>query len=418
MNEILKGYKKTKVGVIPEEWEVVKLNEKTSIQRGKFTPRPRNDPKYYNGTYPFIQTNEVVHSNGKIIKYTQTLNEQGLKVSKLFPKGTIIMTIAANIGFTGILQIDMTCPDSLVGIECKQDLDNEFLNFYFMYNQKKIDYLAEEAAQKNINLKTLNSLRIPFPPLKEQQKIAKILTTWDDSISKLEEFIKAKEQLKKGLMQKLLSGEVRFSGFSDEWEDIRLGDIGEFKTSSVDKKTYKNEKLIKLLNYMDIYRNKKIDNNYPNFTIVSASNTQIKTNNLLKGDVVFTPSSETPEDIGHSAVILEDLINTLHSYHVIRFRFSVEMDLNFKGYVFNNKKILKEFSKRATGSTRFTLSIKDFNDTVATLPTELKEQQKIAEVLSNADKEIDLLKNELKELKEQKKGLMQKLLTGKVRVKT
>ena len=227
MNEIKQGYKQTKVGIIPEDWEVVKLNEKSSIQRGRFSPRPRNDPQFYNGDYPFVQTNDVVNSKGKITTYSQTLNEKGLKVSKLFSQGTILMTIAANIGFTGILTRDMTCPDSLVGIQCKKGLFNEFLNFYFIFNQKRIDYLAEEAAQKNINLSTLNSFHIPLPPLKEQEKIAEILTTWDEAITKQTELLEAKELLKIALMQKLLSGEVRFDGFSDEWEEVRLGEIAE-----------------------------------------------------------------------------------------------------------------------------------------------------------------------------------------------
>ena len=101
---------------------------------------------------------------------------------------------------------------------------------------------------------------------------------------------------------------------------------------------------------------------------------------------------------------------------LVRFRSKKSIDLKFSGYVFNNIDILKEFAKRANGSTRFTLSIKDFNETKAKLPS-LPEQRKIAEVLSLADDEINLLKNELEELKQQKKALMQKLLTGEVRVK-
>ena len=83
MNQIKQGYKQTKVGIIPKDWDVVKLNEKSSIQRGRFSPRPRNDPQFYNGDYPFVQTNDVVNSKGKITNYSQTLNEKGLKVSKL-----------------------------------------------------------------------------------------------------------------------------------------------------------------------------------------------------------------------------------------------------------------------------------------------------------------------------------------------
>ena len=118
------------MGIIPKDWDVVKLNEKSSIQRGRFSPRPRNDPQFYNGDYPFVQTNDVVNSKGKITTYSQTLNEKGLKVSKLFPQGTILMTIAANIGFTGILTRDMTCPDSL---------DIVSFEFFFCYRDWETD---------------------------------------------------------------------------------------------------------------------------------------------------------------------------------------------------------------------------------------------------------------------------------------
>jgi type I restriction enzyme S subunit len=165
---------------------------------------------------------------------------------------------------------------------------------------------------------------------------------------------------------------------------------------------------------MDVYRNKHIDKNFK-CSITSLREEQYEKVNLKKGDILFTPSSETPDDIGHSAVIIEDLPNTVYSYHLVRFRPKKSIDINFSGYVFNNSNILKEFARKATGSTRFTLSIKDFNEINAKLPS-LAEQNKIAEALSTADKEIELLKNELDELKLQKKGLMQKLLTGDVRV--
>ncbi|CAC9599629.1 hypothetical protein [uncultured Gammaproteobacteria bacterium] len=221
---IPQGYRQTEVGVIPDDWEVVKLNEKAFIQRGKFSPRPRNNPKYYHGKYPFVQTSDVVNSKGKITSYSQTLNDKGLAVSKLFPYGTILMTVAANIGFTGILARDMACPDSLVGIQCKKSLYNKFLNFYFIYNQKKIDYLAEEAAQKNINLSILNNLRIPMPPKQEQQKIADILTTWDNAINQQTTLIEKKQQL--------LTAKTRFSEFSDDWKIEKLKDVFNFKKGS------------------------------------------------------------------------------------------------------------------------------------------------------------------------------------------
>jgi len=411
------GYKQTKVGVIPEEWDLFRID--TILQRIRKKVNVEKDINYQ-------QIGIRSHAKGIFHKKLMTGEELGNKSVFWIEEDCFIVNIVfaweQAVAKTTKNERGMIASHRFPMYQPKNNKVNiDYLLYFFKSKRGKhlLGLASPGGAGRNKTLGQgeFSELKIPLPPLKEQQKIANILTTWDDTISKQDELIKAKEELKKGLMQLLLSGEIRFSGFSGEWEEIRLGDIGKFKTSSVDKKIYDGESLIKLLNYMDVYKNKKIDNNYHNFTTVSASDTQIKTNNLQKGDIVFTPSSETPEDIGHSAVILEDLTNVLHSYHVVRFRLDTDMDFDFRGYVFNNKKTLKEFSKRATGSTRFTLSIKDFNDAVATIPTEIQEQQKIAKVLSNADKEIDLLKNELEVLKEQKKGLMQKLLTGEVRVR-
>jgi len=115
-----KKFKKSPIGEIPIEWSVKKLKKVTEkIERGKFSHRPRNDPKFYDGKYPFIQTGDVESSNGRITTFSQTLNELGLSVSKLFPKNTIVITIAANIGSTAITTFPVCFPDSLIGISAK-----------------------------------------------------------------------------------------------------------------------------------------------------------------------------------------------------------------------------------------------------------------------------------------------------------
>ena len=104
--EVKPGYKQTEVGVIPEEWGIAELGTRAMIERGKFSARPRNDPKYYDGKYPFLQTGDVARSGGKISSFTQTLNDCGLSVSKIFPSGTLFFTIAANIGDVGIAHFE------------------------------------------------------------------------------------------------------------------------------------------------------------------------------------------------------------------------------------------------------------------------------------------------------------------------
>jgi len=174
--------KETEVGLVPESWEVVELGEIAKIERGKFSHRPRNEPRFYGGEYPFVQTGDVSNCDGIIRTYTQTLNEDGLAISKMFPAGTILITIAANIGFTGILEFDSACPDSLIGITPRDNVNTEFLNYYLMTQQPEMDRLAPKGTQKNINIQFLRPWPVPLPSIEEQTRISDAFSAADQKI--------------------------------------------------------------------------------------------------------------------------------------------------------------------------------------------------------------------------------------------
>ena len=195
------------------------------------------------------------------------------------------------------------------------------------------------------------------------------------------------------------------------WTSSQLSELGSVKTSSVDKKSVDGELPVKLLNYMDVYRNNFITSKI-NLQNVTAKPNQVEASSLRVGDVLFTPSSETPDDIGHSAVVMEDIDKMVYSYHLMRFRDeSGKLDNSFKGYAFKTNEIYKQFYKQATGSTRFTLSVGEVEKTVVIYPEDKKEQKKIAEVLSSVDEVIELTEKEISKLQDLKKGMMQELLT-------
>ena len=202
-------FKRTDIGEIPDEWQVIELASVASIERGKFAHRPRNDPRFYGGRYPFIQTGDVAACDGLITTYSQTLNEEGLTVSKLFPAGTIVITIAANIGSTGIATFDVAFPDSLIGIQAGPRIDMRFLELVLRTRKRDLNRFAPESAQKNINLDTLKPLKLPLPRMAEQRRIAELL--W--SIIRREQnahlYRDGLTRLKSALMSVLLSGELR-----------------------------------------------------------------------------------------------------------------------------------------------------------------------------------------------------------------
>ena len=190
------------------EWEEKRLEQLASVERGKFSARPRNDPRYFGGTIPFIQTGDIVSEDLFLTNFSQTLNLEGLKVSKLFPEKTILITIAANIGDTKITKFDIACTDSIVAIQPFPKITN-YIWLKFNLDTKKglLNSIASQNAQKNINLQILKPLEIYTPSLNEQQKIADCLSSIDDRITAETQKLDSLKAHKKGLRQQLFPAE-------------------------------------------------------------------------------------------------------------------------------------------------------------------------------------------------------------------
>jgi restriction endonuclease S subunit len=202
-------YQETSIGWIPREWQVKRLDDLAQVARGKFTHRPRNDPAYLGGPYPFIQTGEVSAAGGGIVSdSSQSLSALGTTVSQCFPEGTIAITIAANIADTAILGIPMYFPDSVVGAVVKEGCNVLFVELCVRKSKRRLDAMAPQSAQKNINLQDLRPLLIPQPDLLEQDRIAKRISAIESRID-VETKRRNKLSFKKlGLMQSLLTGKV------------------------------------------------------------------------------------------------------------------------------------------------------------------------------------------------------------------
>jgi type I restriction enzyme S subunit len=203
--------KQTEIGEIPESWEVVRLGDAASVERGKFAHRPRNHPRFYGGLIPFIQTGDVTKCNGRIRAYSQTLNEEGLSISRLFPKGTIVLTIAANIADTGILEFDSAFPDSLVGITPDQTIDPAFLEYYLRTQKSEMNRLAPKGTQKNINIQFLRPWPVPRPSIHEQRAIIHGLRIIDDRLAIESARLDVLKSSFSSMLHLLITGEVRLS---------------------------------------------------------------------------------------------------------------------------------------------------------------------------------------------------------------
>ncbi|NEH19195.1 restriction endonuclease subunit S [Pantoea agglomerans] len=197
----------------PENWTELGLNDVGELARGKSKHRPRNDPRLFGDNYPFIQTGEVANSNGYISKAGNYYSEFGLSQSKLFPKGTLCITIAANIADTSILGIDACFPDSIVGFTPKLEMCNVlFVKYLIDVNKSNLENFAPATAQKNINLKILNAMKIPFPSLDEQNEIVRrveeLLSFSDAILQKSSSALLRVNKLTQSILAKAFRGEL------------------------------------------------------------------------------------------------------------------------------------------------------------------------------------------------------------------
>ncbi|PYD46582.1 restriction endonuclease subunit S [Novacetimonas pomaceti] len=396
--------------MLPEGWALRRLEDLATVERGKFSARPRNDPKFFGGNIPFVQTGDVTNSSIYVKNYSQTLNKEGLSVSKIFPKGTILMTIAANIGDTAIASFDLACPDSLVGIIAKKNKADAYWLRIFLGTQKTtLENYAPQNAQKNINLQTLKPLEILTPPLSEQKKIAAILSTWDRAIEGTEKLLANSQQQKKSLMQQLLTGKKRLPGFSGEWKKVSLEKTGKIVSGGTPDTTvpayWDGDVLWLTPTDVTSLRGKYVEDTKRKITqagIKDSATTLLPAGSLL----VCTRAT-----IGYMAIAKKPITT----------------NQGFKNIVFN-KLFLPEFvyyflctqkhemQRLASGSTFAEISKKDFCKIHISAPP-LPEQKAIAVVLTTADEEITALESDLSRLRQEKKALMQQLLTGKRRVR-
>jgi type I restriction enzyme S subunit len=192
----------------PRKWKLMKLNQVGSIARGKSKHRPRNAPELLGGKYPLIQTGEIANCEGYIRKYSQTYSELGLKQSKMWVKGTLCITIAANIAATGILTFDACFPDSVVGFTPNENIRTEFVQHWLSFLQKSLEAAAPKSAQRNINLKILSELDVPTPPIELQNKFVSIVEKVGQLKEKQEHSAEETNKLFNSLISKAFKGEL------------------------------------------------------------------------------------------------------------------------------------------------------------------------------------------------------------------
>ncbi|MDQ0160741.1 restriction endonuclease subunit S [Alkalibacillus salilacus] len=418
---MIKDRSKQRYGLknLPEDWEIT-LIDNVATRKSGHTPNKKIG-EYWNGTIPWVSLKDIYKFNQKYV-YDTTDNTtcEGINNSSavLLPKGTIMISRDATIGKMAIAGQEMATSQHFINYICGPKLNNVYLYYNLLYRDYIFEKFAVGSTIKTIGLNFFKNLIIALPPIEEQQKIAEILSTWDKAIELKEQLIEQKKERKNGLMQKLLTGEMRVSGFDGEWKEIRLGDIG-FCIRGVSYKPgdlYSEESTntCRLLRSNNIFENKVLYSDIQYVDKVKVKEKQI----LKENDIIISMANGSKKLVGKN---VEYKHASNQSYTVGAFcsifRSKKNVSSRLIKYLFKTSKYDYYVSILIAGSNINNLKPSDIESMKFFVPSDLEEQNKIAETLGICDKEIFYLEEELRHIKLQKRGLMQLLLTGKVRVK-
>lgn len=397
----------------PGDWDLVKLKDIGEIITGN-TPSTENE-KYWGKDYIWITPTDI---DDRIIMDSseRNLSEEGFRVARQLPAGTVLVTCIASIGKNCILKKEGSCNQQINAIVPYNNYHNYYVYYLMEYSKDVLENLAGITATKILNKKTFENIQVSVPGFDEQKSIALVLTNFDEYINEIENLIYKKEAIRDGALEDLYSGNRRIRGFNGEWKKIKIGDFLEFKNGLNKNKEFFGSGT-PIINYMDVYKNRSMTKEMINGK-VTLSLEEIKRYEVKKNDVFFTRTSEIPEEVGISSVLLEDIENCVFSGFILRGRPKNELITpEYSKYCFSIKSVREKIIKNCTFTTRALTNGKQLSEIELLVPVDLKEQNQIAEIITTMDEEIKMLELEKNKIKDMKKGAMDDLLTGRIRLK-
>lgn len=402
--------------MVPNGWSLKLISDTAKVITGN-TPSTK-DSSYYNGDIPFVSPADL-GANKLISSANKTLTKKGFEKSRAVRKGSTLFTcIGSTIGKLGQANCELATNQQINAVIPYSSFDDDFIYYQLEMRAKFISKLAGTQAVPIINKTTFESQNLLVPDsLPEQRKIAKILSTWDKAIVTTEKLIETSKQQKKALMQQLLTGKKRLvdtetgKAFQGEWEEVKLGDVISLGRGFAFKSSQYADSGTKVVRVTNIASSGHIDLSDCVYVPNEITN-EYQKYALKNEDILLVMVGATAGKLGFvSENILPSLLN--QNMWSLRTRNLDKLNQLFLRHI--AERIVARYMLTQQGSARGFFTQSTFELVNFQVPS-VEEQQKIASVLTAADKEIELLETKLAHFKQEKKALMQQLLTGKRRL--
>lgn len=416
--QLLMYYPKHKMtNPIPTDWKQVKASKIIDVRDGT-----HDSPKRVElGGIPLLTSKNIVNGELSFHSFYCISEEDAEQANKRssVQKGDILISMIGTVGESALIKDEPNFVIKNVGLFRKSE-ENILPQFLIkqLHSQKLkgiIKSFLNGGIQKFIGLGDLRKLPLILPPLPEQHRIVSVLETWDKALEKLTRKIKLKKNIKKGLMQELLTGKRRLSGFSGEWNKVKLGEIGNTFAGLTGKTKEDFGDGAPYISYMNIFSNLRIPKELSERVMLVEGEKQQE---VKYGDMFFTTSSETPEEVGVCSILLyqpkEPTYLNSFCFGLRPNNFEILLP-EFAQFYFNSRVFRKKMARLAQGASRFNLSKKHFVDTSIEIPESKEEQTAIAKILTTAHNEITALEKKKQILENQKKYLLNNLITGQIR---
>tara|TARA_Y100000310_G_scaffold91222_1_gene88547 strand:+ start:12489 stop:13661 length:1173 start_codon:yes stop_codon:yes gene_type:complete len=387
--------------MVPNGWEQKAFGEVVKLSKSKYDPKKSTD------CFPCIELEHIVQETGQLTGNVPASNLGSTK--NKFKAGDVIFgKLRPYLRKYAQPNFDGVCSSEIWVFSATKKIINPYL-FQLVQTNQFISEANKSAGSKmpRADWGVVSEMIFPLPPLPEQRKIANILSTWDKAISTTECLITNSKQQKKALMQQLLTGKKRFAGFTKDWKQIHLGDIGKCITGLTYKPSDTVDDGMLVLRSSNIQDSKLAfeDNVFVNVDLKVKSKTQ-------ENDILVCVRNGSKNLIGKSTLIKGRAIGQAHGAFMTLFRGKYPL---YVSQLFQSNEFFRQVNMNL-GATINSINTSDLHKFKFSIPTDENEINAIAACLSNAEKEIEVLQQQLADLKLEKKALMQQLLTGKRRV--